>query len=67
MPSLLTDVFGDIQAASGGTPPPSFEARPAPDPPWVSLGPIFAINLVVVGVMVVLAIVLLRRRPGSTA
>ena len=67
VPSVLTDVYGEIQTASGGTPPPAFEARPAADPPWVSLGPIFAINLVVVGVMVVLAIVLLRRRPGSTA
>jgi hypothetical protein len=70
VPTLLTDVFGDMQAAvaAAGSVFPSdlFEARPAADPVWVALAPIVAANLLVGLGIVALVVVLLRRGPTAT-
>ena len=40
VPTILTDIHGDIEAAAaaGGTAPPLFTAQPAPDSTWLGMG-----------------------------
>lgn len=66
-PSILTDVFGDLQRAVGTDPLPSYSAVPAPDIAVPGVGVIVAVNLVLMLGLLALAVVLLRRRPGATA
>jgi hypothetical protein len=63
-PSILTDVFHDLQVATGGQVPP-FEAQPAPDASWLSVWPIVAANVALVLAVIALVISLQRRRPGQ--
>ena len=60
VPTILTDVYGDVDAAaaeSGASTPP-FEARPGPDTSWVGLVLAAVVPLAVV--LVIFAFVLLR-------
>ncbi len=65
-PSVLTDVFGDLQRAVGAGPLPLFSAVPAPDVSLPGPGAIIAVNLVLMVGLLALAVFLLRRRPGPT-
>ena len=64
-PSILTDVFGDVQAATNGE-VPAFSAIPAADTDWLALWPAVAANLALVIALVALAVTLQRRRPGPS-
>jgi hypothetical protein len=65
-PSILTDVFADLQAATGDDGQvPAFSAIPADDLPWMSMWPAIAANLALVVALLALAIALQRRRPSQ--
>ncbi len=53
VPTILTDVWGDIRtAATGATPPtapPAFEAEPAPDTSWIGLLLTAVLPLLIIG------------------
>ena len=63
-PTILTDVFNDLDAATDGA-PPAFSAIPAADTGWLSMWPAIAANMALVVAVVALAIALQRRRPGQ--
>jgi hypothetical protein len=64
-PTILTDVFRDLQAAAGGE-APAFRAIPAADTgDWLALWPVLAANLALVIAVIALAVALQRRRPGQ--
>jgi hypothetical protein len=63
VPTVLTDVFGDVEAAAtdGGTSPPQFEARPGPDTSWIGLVLTALLPFAVVLVVFVLILLLIVR------
>jgi hypothetical protein len=63
IPTVLTDVYGDVDAAAadGGTRAPQFEARPAPDTSWIGLVLTALLPFVVVLVVFVLVLLLIVR------
>ncbi|HYH91883.1 MAG TPA: hypothetical protein VD763_01900 [Candidatus Saccharimonadales bacterium] len=68
VPSVMTSVFDDMQAAAAGSSLPGdvFEAQAPADPIWFTLAPIVVANLLVAVGIVALAVVLLRRGPTAT-
>lgn len=68
LPTILTDVYGDIEAAAaaGGTPLPLFSAQPVPDTSW--LGLVLTAALPFALLLVVLVLVLrFMSRPARLA
>ncbi len=67
VPTILTDVYGDVDAAAsdGGASTPLFEARPAPDTSWIGLVLTALLPFVVVLVVFVLVLLLIVR-PART-
>lgn len=63
-PTILTDVFNDLQAATDGA-PPMFQAEPAPDTSWLAIWPAVAANVALIAALIALAVALQRRRPGQ--
>jgi hypothetical protein len=63
VPTVLTDVFGDVDAAAadGGASAPQFEARPAPDTSWIGLMLTALLPFAVVLVVFVLVLLLIVR------
>jgi hypothetical protein len=62
-PTILTDVFGDVDAAAtqGGAAAPEFSAEPEPDTSWIGLAVTGLLPLVVTLVVFVLAVVYAAR------
>lgn len=62
-PTILTDVFGDVDAAAtqGGAAAPEFSAEPEPDTSWIGLVVTGLLPLVVTLVVVVLVAVFVAR------
>ena len=69
VPTVLTDVYGDVKAATpGGNSAPQFEARPEPDNSWIGL--LVTGLLPIVATLLILALVLVivsraSRREGG--
>jgi hypothetical protein len=63
VPTILTDVFGDVDhaAAAGGAAAPLFEARPEPDTSWIGMVVAGLLPLVVTLIVFVLALLLVSR------
>jgi hypothetical protein len=63
VPTVLTDVYGDVDAAAtdGGASTPQFEARPAPDSSWIGLLLSALLPFAVVLVVFVLVLLLIVR------
>lgn len=62
-PTILTDVFGDVDAAAiqGGAAAPEFSAEPEPDASWIGLVVTGLLPLVVTLVVFVLAVAFVAR------
>jgi len=62
-PTILTDVFGDVDAAAaqGGAAAPEFSAEPAPDTSWIGLVVTGLLPLAVTLVVFVLAVAFVAR------
>ncbi len=63
LPSLLTDVYADVEQAAGdgGARVPTFQAQPAPDTGWIGIGLTALLPLAVVLVVFVLVLMLIVR------
>ncbi len=68
VPTILTEVYGDLEsaAASGGTALPSFRAQPAPDTSWIGLvlTAVLPVGLLLVALVFVVLFVV---RPGRAS
>lgn len=67
VPTVLTDVYGDVDAAAadGGASTPQFEARPGPDTSWIGLLLTALLPFAVVLIVFVLVLLLIVR-PART-